>query len=578
MTTPAELLQQSINKIAGMGLPTGNVGMSGAESQAYDATAQASKQQAGKIKEADKELEAVSTAQSAAFDAMFAGIQMQAEADQAKAQQIADNNDFFNKLAGLGTDLSSPIAQMVQYKGQVIAPQLLERVQKQVELGSMGTFDDPLLGLALPDAQAQVGAQVKNLNDAGQALDAAINDAITQSQNMATRVNSAIPSITLAQKEAGLAQERAKIDAQKAGVREQRIKDSVSLLNQETDALIRANQAVIAKEGQKRDIQKFNIGQAQEAARFAMGKEQWLLGTRMQLEELKKQEAADTQLLTLANQGAKMTGNKSFESLEAFKSFQKAAPDLAERLVSFGLNGSVGSNPGTAYSLITNPKTNGMLLGGNLGPAATKAAQITVNAARSAQLSPSEMAKTKDKKEQEQLLASKINERVAAIFSSPAERANAGLSIPTTSEIFQVYSSNPAFANKFKVSADTVQALAPLAKSKAQADDRTVVQTLVTALEAKGYKPEQIATQVSTYFAGATTLRNSQVDGARFGFNNEPKIAAAMQSYEIRAPLIVGDMGIDVTKPASVKNYLLRRQTQQFRQDSSNRIPDLYGR
>lgn len=560
MTSQVDLLQNTIAKIAGMGLPTGNVGMGAAESQAYDNSVALNKQKAAKTGEAAKKLEDVQAEQISAYDQIFAGIQQSAEAEQNKAQMIADNNAYFNQLAGIGADLSSPIAQMVQYKGQVLAPQLLERTQKQVELGQMGTFDDPLLGLALPDAQAQVNGQVSNLKNANEVLDIAINDAITNSQNLANRINSTIPAITRGELAGRLAQERAQTNLKIAAVKESQVKDSVTMLNQQTAALLDANQATIAKSSSQRQIQQWNIGQAQEAARFALSKEQWLLSSKMQLAELQKQEGADQQILVLANQGAKMTGNQAFSTLEAFKAFQKASPDLAERLVAFGLNGSMGNSPGDAYQLMQNPKTKGFLIGSNLGAPATKAAQVVVTAARGAQLSPAELAKTKDKKEQEQLLSQKINESVATIFSKPAERAAMGLNIPTTAEIFQVYGSNSAFAEKFRVHPETVKALAPLAQSKAQADDRTVVQTLVTALEAKGFKPEQIATQVSTYFAGATTLRNSQVDGARFGFDNTPRVASAMRTYEIKAPLANGDMSLDVTKPAEVKNYLLRRK------------------
>jgi len=560
MASQVDLLQESISRIAGMGLPTGNVGMSSAETQAYDSSVALNKQKAAKTGEAAKKLEDVQAEQISAYDQIFAGIEQSAVAEQHKAQMIADNNAYFNQLAGIGTDLSSPIAQMVQYKGQVLAPQLLERTQKQVELGQMGTFDDPLLGLALPDAQAQVNGQVSNLKNANEVLDVAINDAITNSQNLANRVNSTIPAITKDELAGRLAQERAQTNLKIAAVKESQVKDSVTMLNQQTAALLDANQATIAKASSQRQIQQWNIGQAQEAARFALSKEQWMLSSKMQLAELQKQEGADQQILVLANQGAKMTGNQAFSTLEAFKAFQKASPDLAERLVAFGLNGSMGNSPGDAYQLMQNPKTKGFLIGSNLGAPATKAAQVVVTAARGAQLSPAELAKTKDKKEQEQMLSQKINESVANIFSKPAERAAMGLNIPTTSEIFQVYGSNNAFAEKFRVHPETVKALAPLAQSKAQADDRTVVQTLVTALEAKGFKPEQIATQVSTYFAGATTLRNSQVDGARFGFDNTPRVASAMRTYEIKAPLANGDMSLDVTKPAEVKNYLLRRK------------------
>ena len=560
MVSQADILQNAIANISRMGLPTGNVGMSGAESQAYDSSVQLNQQQAQGVAKADKDLAAIDQAKVVAYEDLLMGVTAQADAEQAKSQQIADNNRYFNELVGIGVSPDSIISQLAQYKGQVIAPQLLDRVQKQVELSQMSPFDDPLLGLALPDAQAQVTNQVTALKSANEVLDAAISDAVVNSQNLANRINSAIPTVTLAEKEARLKQERAKTDLQIQQVNEGRVKDSVNLLNQQTAALLNANQSVIAKASSQRQIQQWNIGQAQEAVRFAMGKEQWLAATKMELAKLQEQEGAEEQLLILANQGAKMTGNQTFQSLEAFKGFQKAAPDLAERLVAFGLGGSMGNSPADAAQLMINPKTKQLLLGNQLGPAATKAAQITVSAARSVQLTPAELAKAKDKKEQEALRNGKINERVAQIFANPADRAANGLNVPPASEVFQVYSRNSAFAEKYKLHPETVKALAPLAQSKAQANDNTIVQTMVAALEAKGFKPEQIASQVSTYFAGATTLRNSQVDGQRFGFNNEPRVAAAMKTYETRVTLPGGDMGIDVTKPSDVKNYLLRRK------------------
>jgi len=579
MPTQSEIIRDAITRVAGTQLPTGSVGMSPAETAAYDSSAQLSKQQAAGIKQSDQELAAVAEQQAAAYDAFFTGVQTQATAEQAKSQQIADTNKFFNDLVGIGANPDAITSQLALQQSQQVAPAMLTKAKQLTTLAQTNPMDDPWFGLGLEESVAQVSGQFNQLQEVNKGLDSAIDNAITQSQNLATRVNSTIPTVTQAELDGKLQQAKADVTLKQAAVREGRIKDSVSLLNQQTQALLTANESVIRKASVQRDNQKFNIGQAQEAARFNMSKEQWSMNAKLTLAEIEKSEAADTQLLTLANQGAKMLGAQAFTSQEQFKAFQKTSPALAQRLLESATMGSIGPNPAESFKLIRDPKTGAFLLGADLGKPAVKAVQIMAKARQIAEpISAAQAAQTKDKAELARLDAANHNSAVASIFQQPALRAEAGLNVPGPKEIFQVYSTNPAFVEKFKLHPEAVKAVAPLAKANAQANDSTVVQTMVAALEAKGFKPDQIAGQVSTYFAGATTLRNSQVDGARFGFNNDPKVAAAMKTYEARVSLPVGDMGIDVTKPASVKNYLMRRQTQQLMQEAPNRMVDLYGR
>lgn len=579
MATQSEIIREAITRVAGTSLPTGSVGMSGAETAAYDSTTQLGRQQAASIKKSDEELAAIAQSQQVAYDSFFQGVQAQATAEQAKAQQIADTNKYFNDLMGVGASPDAIASQVARHQSQEIVPAMLEKAKQLTSLAQINPADDPWFGLGLEESIAQVEGQFNKLNEVNTKLDSAIDNAITQSQNRALRVNSTIPTVTKEELAGKLQQQEADTALKKAVVQESRVKDSVTLLNQQTQALLTANQAVIQKESQKRENQKFNIGQAQEAARFNMSKEQWSMQAKLTLAEVEKTEAADQQLLILANQGAKMLGAQPFTSQEQFKAFQKTSPAVAQRLLESATMGSIGPNPAEAFKLVRDPKTGAFLLGGNLGPQAVKAVQIMAKARQIAEpISAAQQAQTKDKAELARLDVANHNKAVADIFQQPALRAEAGLNVPGPKEIFQVYASNPAFVEKFKLHPEAVKALAPLAKANAQANDSTIVQTLVAALESKGFKPEQIASQVSTYFAGATTLRNSQVDGARFGFNNEPRVAAAMRTYETRVSLPVGDMGIDVTKPASVKNYLLRRQTQQLMQDPMSRSVDLYGR
>ena len=128
MVSQADILQNAIANISRMGLPTGNVGMSGAESKAYDSSVQLSQQQAQGVAKADKDLAAIDQAKVVAYEDLLMGVTAQADAEQAKSQQIADNNRYFNELVGIGVSPDSIISQLAQYKGQVIAPQLLDRV------------------------------------------------------------------------------------------------------------------------------------------------------------------------------------------------------------------------------------------------------------------------------------------------------------------------------------------------------------------------------------------------------------------------------------------------------------------
>lgn len=579
MATQSEIIREAITRVVGTRLPTGSVGMSAAESAAYDNTAQLGNQQAAGLKKSDEELAAIAEQQAATYDAFFSGVETQAKAEQAKSQQIADTNKFFNDLVGIGANPDAITSQLAMQQSQQVAPAMLAKAKQLTTLAQTNPMEDPWFGLGLEESIAQVGGQFNQLQEVNKSLNSAIDNAIIQSQDLATRVNSTIPTVTQAELDGKLQQTRAETDLKQFVVRENRVKDSVNLLNHQTQALLTANESVIRKASVQRDNQKFNIGQAQEAARFNMSKEQWTMSAKLILAEIEKSEAADTQLLTLANQGAKMLGAQQFTSQEQFKAFQKTSSALAQRLLESATMGSIGPNPAESFNLIRDPKTGAFLLGGDLGKPAVKAVQIMAKAKQYAEpISAAKAAQTKDKKELARLEAENHNKAVANIFQQPALRAEAGLNVPGPKEIFQVYAANPAFVEKFKLHPETVKAIAPLAKANAQANDSTVVQTMVAALEAKGFKPDQIAGQVSTYFAGATTLRNSQVDGARFGFNNEPKVAAAMKTYEARVSLPVGDMGIDVTKPASVKNYLMRRQTQQLMQEAPNRMVDLYGR
>lgn len=564
-------LESYINS-APASLPTLPAGISGAETAAYNDIKQTALQQQQDVLNQQQNYNAATNASKNALDAVATAQANEITATQQRAQTIADQNADVNSMYGIGTDANSRMVQLNNYAMDQYDQSIRDSNAAQLAAGATIT-SDPLLwftkSLVVPELQNDADASSQRWLATKNEIDRSNTEAANQQTLLAQNV----PAITVGMASAQANQAYAKASLDKSTIDAQAALHNVELGAKASAARIQAATSTINMEDTKRQQLNASIESQARAIQFAGSQEEAKIRMSEMLASIQDKVAQDKVQDAWSFRGLQLLGYNPTSMQQVKTVMPRFSAQQREAITMAGASEGLGTDP--ANALFTLMKFNG---GGQNMASQTAYTRDMLGAVINKDTNLKQMFQQGlgDPKAAAKIapdLANGINAKLISLYSNAADQQSTQVLNPK--QLLTYLNTTPQSATQFKgVDSNTMGIIKSLAAQASTITDTTAAQSIVGGLIKKGYNPNQVGQQLSSYYRGSVGVRNSLQDFQTFGINRNAQLNAATSSYNINLPTgVFGSEKFDLTKPADATRYALRIRAAEVTADTRDQVP-----
>lgn len=489
-------------------------------------------------------------------------------ADQGRAQQIADIAYQMNSLVGIegnNSRLAEKVGQFHQKNDEFIAMnEASQTLRASVEHDaaalreeqSVGFFDDPIRWMEgifkIPQMQETVEAGMNEIkvadNQLGtmklgiEAVQNDINESIAVGKDATEARSKALPSITAQQAAATNALTAAKATEASAKADKELAQQSAAFTGQKFAQVVTAENA--------------------EHTAATLAQQRAELEWRSGIQALAKADSDAKAKLMIVDMMTKMQDNQQVGSmLRLFEtrmgmpvgsmtlSRYKALPDKGKEFVFGQAAGFIGATPGDAFFNMRDAAQTGIQPGPAISAQTDKMLRDMKAFVQSEQVKPNVQQELagKNKDQQRAIMVEKVNQRYMDLQTNPQKDAN-------VNPFYEIAPSTLALHSPGIAQSKVGKILQPMITGTSAPSTDQIIATLKTGAA----NPDEAAKMISQYYQLNTKVKNAVTDFQSFGARPTDSY---FYNYRLPGPIFTGSVGrVDLTNETEVKNMLIKQE------------------